>query len=181
MKLRPVIGVCGRARTGKDTAAEAILRMGGGAYRYSFADPLRAMVRAGWGVDAGDPYWQRHKEASMAEFCGRSLRHVLQTLGTEWGREHIHPDVWVRRAADELATRGPGMVIADVRFGNEATWIRGVGGLLIHLTRPDAAAVRSHASERGVAREPDEPLIVNDGCIEELYEAVHDIIHGREW
>lgn len=181
MKLRPVIGVCGRARTGKDTAAEAILRMGGGAYRYSFADPLRAMVRAGWGVDAGDPYWQRHKEEPVSEFCGRSLRHVLQTLGTEWGREHIHPDAWVRLAADELATRGPGMVIADVRFGNEATWIRGVGGLLIHLTRPDAAAVRSHASERGVAREPDEPLIVNDGCIEELYEAVHDIIHGREW
>lgn len=181
MTRLPVIGICGKARSGKDTVAEAILRMGGGSYRYSFADPLRAMMRAGFGIDADDPYWQRHKEDLAPELCGRSLRHALQTLGTEWGREHIHPDVWVHLAADELATRGPGMVIADVRFGNEAAWIRGVGGLLIHLSRPGAPAVRQHLSEMGVGREPGDPLIINDGCIEELYEAVHDILFGRQW
>ncbi len=178
MIRRPVIGICGKARVGKDTACEAILRMGGGSYRYSFADPLRAMVRAGFGVDAGDAYWQRHKEDATPNFCGRSLRYALQTLGTEWGRERIHLDVWVRLAADELATRGPGMVIADVRFGNEAAWIRSAGGLLIHLTRPGAPAVHQHASEAGVGREPGDPLIINDGCVEELYEAVHDVIFG---
>lgn len=178
MTLRPVIGIAGRARTGKDTVAEALLRMGAATYRYSFADPLRAMVRAGFGVDADDPYWARHKEDPAPNFCGRSLRYVLQTLGTEWGREHIGPDVWLQLASDALAVRGAGMIVADVRFGNEAAWIRQSGGLLIHLQRPGVPGVRAHLSECGVARDVSDPLIINDGSIEELYEAVHDVIFG---
>lgn len=178
MNRRPVIGICGKARVGKSTVAEAIMRMGGGAYTYSFADPIRAMVKAAFGVDATDAFWQRHKEDPQTLFCGRSLRYVMQTLGTEWGREFIGPNLWVDLAADVLSVRGPGMVIADCRFPNESAWIRSVGGLLIHVARPDAPGVRAHLSEAGIAREPRDPLIVNDGTLEELYEAVHDVIHG---
>ena len=83
MIRRPVIGIVGRARVGKDRTVEAILRMGGASYRRSFADPLRAMIKAGFGIDADDPYWVKHKEDPMPELCGRSLRYVMQTLGTE--------------------------------------------------------------------------------------------------
>lgn len=178
MTPRAVIGVAGRARAGKDSVAEAILRMGGGVYRYSFADPMRAMVKAGFGVDATDEFWQRHKEDACTVFRGRSLRYVMQTLGTEWGRDFIDPEIWVSLAADTLSVRGPGMVIADCRFPNEAAWIRQAGGLLIHVVRPDGPGVRAHLSEAGIARDVRDPLIVNDGSLKELYEAVFDVLHG---
>ena len=177
MSRLPIIAISGKSRVGKDAAAEAFLRMGAAKYRYSFADPLRAMLKAGFGIDLDDPYWQRRKEEQLPEY-GRSPREMLQTLGTEWGRHLVHRDVWVKLAADALATSGPGMVIADCRFNNEAHWVRQAGGLVVHVTRAAAPAVRAHASEMGVTIQPGDGHLANDGTIEELYEAAHDLIYG---
>ncbi|GIV03835.1 MAG: hypothetical protein KatS3mg015_2665 [Fimbriimonadales bacterium] len=169
----PLIGIAGRARSGKDTVANFIIAAIGG-YRYSFADPIRAML-VPLGVDMNDPYWQARKE-DIIPALGVSPRRMMQTLGTEWGRNLINPDLWIVLAHQRLLQNGPGMVISDVRFENEAAWIRKHGGRIIHVIRPDAKAIEAHASEDGIEVQDTDAQLFNNGTLEELQLSVRELL-----
>lgn len=173
MPQAPLIGIAGRARSGKDTVANFIIAAIGG-YRYSFADPIRAML-APLGVDMNDPYWQARKE-DVIPAIGVSPRRMMQTLGTEWGRNLINPDLWLVMAHQRLLRNGPGMVISDVRFENEAAWIRKHGGRIIHVIRPEAKAVEAHASEDGIEMLDTDAQLFNSGTLEELQLTVRELL-----
>lgn len=173
MPQAPLIGIAGRARSGKDTVANFIIAAIGG-YRYSFADPIRAML-APLGVDMNDPYWQARKE-DVIPALGVSPRRMMQTLGTEWGRNLISPDLWLVLAHQRLLRNGPGMVISDVRFENEAAWIRKHGGRIIHVIRPEAKAVEAHASEDGIEMLDTDVQLFNSGTLEELQLSVRELL-----
>ena len=174
MRDAPVIGLHGRARSGKDTVASFILAQRGG-YIYSFADPIRAML-APLGIDMRDPYWQERKE-EVIPAIGVSPRRMMQTLGTEWGRELINPELWLILAKQLLLNCGPGMVIADVRFENEAEWVRSQGGRVIHIERPNVVAVEPHASEAGIEFKGEEGdfKIINGGSLEDLQQTIREV------
>lgn len=178
MPSAPIIGISGKARSGKDTAAQFLIAHIGG-YRYSFADPLRRMLAAGLGIDMGDPYWQANKEQDIPAI-GRSPRYLMQTLGTEWGRDLVHPDLWVILAKQALHRLGPGMVIPDVRFTSEADWIRSIGGRIIHLHRPHGSEVREHQSELGIPMDGNDLLVQNSGSLEDLQGKIKELFSGRE-
>ena len=169
----PLIGIAGRARSGKDTVANFIIAAVGG-YRYSFADPIRAML-APLGIDMADPYWHARKEEPIPAL-GVSPRRMMQTLGTEWGRNLINPDLWLVMAHQRLLRNGPGMVISDVRFENEAAWIRKHGGRIIHVIRPEAKAVEAHASEDGIEMQDTDARLFNSGTLEELQLSVRELL-----
>lgn len=173
MPQAPLIGIAGRARSGKDTVANFIIAAIGG-YRYSFADPIRAML-APLGVDMNDPYWQARKE-DVIPALGVSPRRMMQTLGTEWGRNLINPDLWLVMAHQRLLRNGPGMVISDVRFENEAAWIRKHGGRIIHVIRSEAKAVEAHASEDGIEMQDTDARLFNSGTLEELQLSVRELL-----
>lgn len=173
MPQAPLIGIAGRARSGKDTVANFIVAAIGG-YRYSFADPIRAML-APLGVDMSDPYWQARKEEPIPAL-GVSPRRMMQTLGTEWGRQLINPDLWLIMAHQRLLQNGPGMIIPDVRFDNEAAWIRKHGGRIIHVVRPDTKAVEAHASEDGIEVQDTDARLFNSGTLEELQLSVRELL-----
>jgi len=173
MPQPPLIGIAGRARSGKDTVANFIIAAIGG-YRYSFADPIRAML-VPLGVDMNDPYWQARKE-DVIPALGVSPRRMMQTLGTEWGRQLINPDLWIIMAHQRLLQNGPGMVIPDVRFENEAAWIRKHGGWIIHVIRPEAKAVEAHASEDGIEILDADAQLFNSGTLEELQLSVRELL-----
>lgn len=168
-----MIGLCGPARTGKDTAADLLLSNVRG-YRYSFADPIRDMIKA-LGVDMSNPYWIEHKEAPVP-WLGASPRRLMQTLGTEWGRQMIREDIWLQMAAHVFKVNGPGMVVSDVRFENEAAWVREHGGLIIHIRRSSAPKVASHISEAGVAVAEGDALVHNEGTIQEFETALMEVV-----
>lgn len=173
MPQAPLIGIAGRARSGKDTVANFIVAAIGG-YRYSFADPIRAML-ALLGVDMSDPYWQARKEEPIPAL-GVSPRRMMQTLGTEWGRQLINPDLWLIMAHQRLLQSGPGMVISDVRFDNEAAWIRKHGGWIIHVIRPDTKTVEAHESENGIEVLAEDVQLFNSGTLEELQFSVRGLL-----
>jgi hypothetical protein len=164
-----IIGVTGPARSGKDTVANFIVAMRGG-YRYAFADPIRGML-VPLGIDMTDPYWQAHKEEEIPAL-GVSPRRLMQTIGTEWGRELINPRIWIILANSVLLRHGPGMVISDVRFEDEAQWVRSLGGTIVHVIRPDKQAVEEHKSEQGVTINDQDILIANSGSIVDLHHTV---------
>lgn len=177
MHQATVIGLHGRARAGKDTVANFILSHRGG-YLYSFADPIRAML-VPLGINMSDPYWQARKE-DVIPALGVSPRRLMQTLGTEWGRQIINPDLWLILAKQRLLNFGPGMVIADVRFENEASWVRSQGGRVIHIERPNNVAVEAHASEAGIEFKGEEGdiKIVNGGTLEDLQNTIREVFDG---
>jgi hypothetical protein len=177
MHKAAVIGLHGRARTGKDTVANFIVSYRGG-YVYSFADPIRAML-VPLGIDMSDPYWQANKE-NIIPALGVSPRRLMQTLGTEWGRQLINQDLWLILAKQRLLNFGPGMVIADVRFENEASWVR-AHGRVIHIERPNNIAVEPHASEAGIEFKGEEGdiKIVNGGTLEDLQNTIRRLFDGN--
>lgn len=169
-----LIGLTGPAGSGKDTVARLLCEQHG-FVQIAFADPLRAMLKAGLGLTDEELHRRDLKEAPL-EWLGKSPRQLLQTLGTEWGRRQVHPHLWLELAARRIAqikASSPclhiaGIVVSDVRFDNEADFIRAQGGQVWHLHR-DVAPVAEHASESGVAyrREEDE-RIQNSGGLDEL-------------
>tara|TARA_R100000951_G_scaffold10686_3_gene9018 strand:- start:16608 stop:17540 length:933 start_codon:yes stop_codon:yes gene_type:complete len=70
-------------------------------------------------------------------------RKLMQLLGTEGGRDILHPNIWVNALfADYKATGGysdgphyPNWIITDVRFPNEAQAIKDRGGIVIRVER----------------------------------------------
>ena len=174
MPIISIIGIAGRARSGKDTIANFILTMQGG-YRYSFADPIRNMLKA-LGIDLSHPYWLENKE-NIIPVLGASPRRLMQTLGTEWGRKLINPDLWLIMATQHFAQQGPGMIIADIRFENEAKWVRNNGGIVIHVDRPNIQKVEDHVSEQGIEFNPlTDKLLPNNGSLERLYLRTQEIL-----
>jgi hypothetical protein len=158
-----VIGIAGPARVGKDTAADYLLEhLPMGYVKYSFADPIKAMLL---GLDL--TYEQLHGNLKdvVDERFDCTPRRMMQTLGTEWGREHVHPLIWIR-AMDSLITNQA--VIPDVRFENEADYIR-ENGILIHIVKNyDSMAERhQHVSENGIKVDTRDLVVRNRGTLEE--------------
>ncbi len=150
-----LIAFCGLAGHGKTTAAEAIVSapLSGRWVRLSFADPIRAMLSA-LGVPSRN--LNTEKEVPLRLLGYRTARHAMQTLGTEWGRGQMAPDLWLRvaehRILDRLANNHA-VVIDDCRFTNEAELVHALGGLVILVVNPrgyEPPILGRHASEAGV-------------------------------
>ena len=119
-----LIGLAGKARCGKDTVGD-ILVAEHDFERVSFAGPLKDAVRTILGMSPGTLEEFKDKELDFLD--GVTPRRMLQTLGTEWGRETIHPEIWIRIARERIQLiqemGGTNIVITDVRFDNEAEMI----------------------------------------------------------
>lgn len=167
--LPTLVAFTGLAQAGKTTAAKGFLSLGYD--RMSFADPLKAMVRCITPVT--------DKEARPEILCGKSLREVYQSLGTDWGRNMVGGDIWIRAGrarieelmGDVLDSTIRGIVIDDIRFDNEAELVRAMGGVVAEITRPGTIQM-THASEAGVSRHLIDHTFHNGASEEELKQAV---------
>ncbi len=152
-----LLGLCGYAGVGKDTAAQILLEEFG-FQRIAFADPMKQALLA---LDpliptAEDPQQTLRLSAFAAHTPWSALkehaevRRLLQVLGTEVGRNLFDTDLWVKLAERKLeSTLAVGhAVFTDVRFPNEARLIRRYGGFLVRLERPGFGPVNEHLSDR---------------------------------
>lgn len=155
-----LIGIAGPARAGKDTLCSYMLdNLDGIWLRSSFADPLKEMLRA-IGVDCSDD-----KKAVVSDDYGVTPRHMMQTLGTEWGRQTIDNDIWVKAFARLNA--GKCVIVPDVRFENEAELVR-EHGILIHLVGRGGIEGK-HVSENAIEFKPGDIVIDNSRDLAWLY------------
>ena len=170
MQKPSVVGIAGLPHSGKDTVAQFILAKFGG-YRYAFADPIVRMLNAGFQTDFRSEEWVANKERPIPMAGNKSPRELRQLLGTEWGRNMVDKDLWITLAKAERIENGPGMVIPDVRFPNEATFVR-ERGVLVHIDSPRGVVLNAHSSNVPLARLTDDLVIVNDGTLAELQQKV---------
>jgi hypothetical protein len=186
-----VIGIAGAKRSGKNTAA-ALLQQCLAEWdqevlvgQTAFADPMYAMLAAfvGEGTvsrlrDSDD------KDTEIIEPFGCTLRRLMQTLGTEWGRNLIHTDAWVMatstailQAEGKEGRKNPIVVfIPDVRFDNEAQFVRD-NGFLLHIQR-DSKQSDTHSSETPLFVEDTDTVIQNNGTLEQFEQKV--LSYGRK-
>lgn len=172
-----LIGLAGLARSGKTTAANHLEDIYG-FQLYAFADPLRDGLMNILNLTPCD-FDDDRKERTI-EWLGRSPRELMQTLGTDWGRNMVHPDLWLLLAKQNLDNFGqayenaPGFVISDLRFENEADFVRKHGGIILHILRSDAAEVNPHASESGIGIQDNDLVLHNNGSLEDLFDQLDD-------
>jgi hypothetical protein len=170
-----IIGITGLAGSGKSTIAD-ILEYDFGFVRVKMAGPLKAMLRAIGMSDVHIEGELKHSEQPM--LCGKTPRHAMQTLGTEWGRKCIGENFWTglfTEAACDVIDNVGKVVCDDVRFANEADTIRRIGGMIWGVTRPGVASGK-HESETGIAEIEPDHVIVNGGTIEDLQDAVWGLV-----
>lgn len=156
-----VIAISGYAESGKSTVADILVREYGYA-RVKFADPLKNMLRA-IGLGEAEIEGER-KELPCALLQGKTPRHAMVTLGTEWGRDMIGSNfwtgLWLNAVGDVWAT-GRNVVVDDCRFPNEAEVVHGLGGEVWRVRRAGQVP-RGHISESGVDALDWDHEILND-------------------
>ncbi len=186
-----LIGLVGTAGVGKDTAAERLVDMHD-FIQHAFALPIKTMLEALFlecGIDYARLFEPKLKEQPIPELAGVAQpgqpeltpRALMQTLGTEWGRQMGH-GLWLRCADLMLglpdAPVHDRIVISDVRFPNEADWVRQHGGVLVRIVRPDAMAVREHFSEQLAGGIKCDATVANTGSLADLHETLDDLMYA---
>jgi hypothetical protein len=176
---RRIIGLTGAAGAGKDLAASMVP----GACRVAFADPIYQGLSTMLGVLEAELRDRSAKERPIVGL-GASPRQLLQTLGTEWGRQMVRDDIWLRVAFwrwEQLAAGGVSLIVVpDVRFENEARLIHGQGGEVWLIHRPELEPVATHVSEAGIPLGQIDKLIVNDGTVDQLRERVEATLRNSK-
>lgn len=187
MSAFPLYAFTGLRGHGKTTAAEALIDKYGFVH-LNFADTLREVVAAVYGVTMDEMLNPALKEKVLDRYPFKAPRELLQHVGTDLFRKFID-DTWLqafrRRAEEAVAAGAPGVVCSDARFLNEAALIREMGGTLIRIEDPRKRergatdAFSLHASEREIDLLPCQWTIYNERKIDDLRSAALMLVDGE--
>ena len=137
-----LIAIAGNARSGKDSLCESLRIL----YeirkkkvtRIAFADDLKEEVdeflKSSLGISA---FTQDNDEKNI-------IRPFLVWWGTEF-RRSLDEDHWVKLAEKKLDRDGIN-IITDLRYPNEAAWVKKNGGSIIYLERFTSSGVIAPAN-----------------------------------
>lgn len=174
-----IIGMCGNAGTGKDSATNLLIHHH--AFRcthLAFADPIREIGKI-FGFTMKQMTDRTLKEQED-EFWKFSPRYFMQKVGTEMFRDVLRDDVWIELAKlrisklmepYEVETGFPKgkigtrriIFITDVRFPNEAEAIKSMGGYIVKVSREgfNKTGEDLHPSERFISQIPADLVVEN--------------------
>ena len=182
-----LIGLTGYAGSGKDTVAEYLIKEHGFT-RLAFADKVRELAyRLNPPIDYGasDIQWEVNKQGWDAAKQHPEIRIWLQDIGTSC-RDIQGADVWIDALYSgywaliddaQPCHNIENVVITDVRFLNEMEWIIGLGGRIVRVNRPEVGPVNDHPSETELDGWAMDGYIVNDRNLEDLSNAVDELIN----
>lgn len=167
-----VVGFGHRARQGKDLAVKIMMReFPGKVHRLSFADALKSYCRVARGM--------RQKDAPMLQAAGVAMRQRDENV---W----VRAVAWAIAELDADAKENQIVCIPDMRFPNEAEFVKNYGGLLCRVRRigsdgfPFVAKDRDpyHISEQALADYPwPRTIEAKDGEFDRIRDGVKAIGH----
>ena len=177
--------------SGKSTASQFLIEHYGFAL-VKIAAPLKMMARS-FLYDAGIPErrldefiegTKKNDDLASYGLPGITPRKIMQSLGSEWGRDQMGRDVWANIAAGRarrLIESGQRVVIDDLRFSNEYDILHALGmaqaaqSLFACITR-SCAKSNGHPSDGCLATSLFDVVLENNGSITELREAVMNAV-----
>lgn len=171
-----LIGLTGRAGSGKDTAFD-LLVSGVPTVKFqrkAFADLLKRSAMLALGLDPADADHFKERGTIKVLFGqdeAKTLtgREYLQRYGLEAHREVFGHDFWTKRVlTDEVLGNSRVTVITDVRLDDEAEMIRELGGQVWRIDKDNDAEVDTHPTEQGINEDLVDVVIHNVGSVDEL-------------
>jgi len=187
-----IIGISGKAKSGKDTAADMLsyiysnpdksykdyienteVFFDKNAYVVHFADALKEAARELCILDEDQTDTQAGK-LTVIPWLGITVRELLQKLGT-CVREGIDEDFWIKCLFARIEGWNT-VIIADVRYPNEAQAIKDRGGVIIRINRDGAGAGDHHSETSLDDYDGFACTIDNNGTYEELYNKLQTLI-----
>ena len=183
-----LVGFGFKANSGKGTCADLLVKH----YEFkpvSFADAIKRASMKMFGFTEEQTFTQEGKK-TVDPFWGITPVQAFQWVGTEcfretfgdlmvdagiWSEEGAQ-DFWIKALQKRLESRllTENFVLEDVRFPNEAKWIKNMGGVLIRVDRKDQNELdigrdREHLSETSLeGYEGWDFVIHNDSTIENM-------------
>ena len=199
-----IIGLLGFIGSGKGTAGDILVENNFTAL--SFAGSLKDAVSSIFGWDRslleGDTEESRVFRETVDDFWSVKFnkpitpRYILQYFGTEVCRNNLLDGVWID-SLERKIQQYENVVITDVRFKNEITFLKSIGAVFVQIdrkeTRPDwygyldsldksvfdtyAASQNIHKSEYDWYGNPHINYIIeNNGTLQELELKILDVI-----
>lgn len=164
--LPRLVGLVGQSGAGKDVVA-SILGARWGYQRVAIADPIKKATAVIFDLDR-EQLWGDMRNTTV-ERTGLTPRQAFQRVGD--GVRHVDPSFWLHlfeRQVERLLAHGGRVVCTDVRTRAEIYYVKNRGGVVWHLSRPEAGAPGAagcHSTETELAALPSEEfdaVIVND-------------------
>ncbi len=180
-----IIGLTGIAMSGKDSTANIIDNNYDSIHKMAFADPIKEACQSLYNLD----YYQLHDQdlkEKVDERWGLSPRQMFQLIGDVMRAQD--KDFFVKnmkqRIEEKLAYGTiKYVVVTDVRYDNEAEFIKGlndeqINSKIIEIVRHDSKTTQfsDHSSEKGISKHLSDAIISNDSTLEEFKNKVILII-----
>ncbi len=179
-----VIGLIGKMHSGKSEVARHLV-YNHGYVLTKFAEVLKAMLRT-LGLTEEEIEGALKNEPCM-KLMGETPRWAMKSLGTEWGRNLIHEDLWAyfwKQKASDILLTGKKVVVDDCRFLNESRFIRDFHPSTIWKIKKDKLLYSGdqtwgHQSETEHDQIEVDKTIKNYGSIGELKTNVDRLMKGE--
>jgi hypothetical protein len=143
--MRKIIAITGLKGSGKDTTADYIIKQYPNWEKDSFAGTLKDAVSVIFGWDrkmlAGETPEDREIRETRDEYWSEKFgyeitpRIILQQLGTDCLRNHLHKNIWVDSLEKKIRNTTKNIIITDCRFKNELDMLRSLGATIVRVER----------------------------------------------
>lgn len=181
-----LIGISGKARVGKDTLSDFLIKAFHDKFdidfvKIAYADSLKNKVMHDFNLsweqlygdskEAPDKRYKKNKEGPDEDNNFWTPREILQFIGTECYRS-IDDNFWVKNLFKDIDSYGyENVIISDCRFKSEVDAIKERGGYHIKVIRDYDGVVHNnnHSSEKELEDDYDiDVKINNDGSLDML-------------
>lgn len=118
-----------------------------------------------------DPFWTLAPVEMIKLIKGKALQDFPTFIArrNSMPNQNFNESAFVLRAPLDTTAKKI-IIIKDIRFENEAEYIRSIGGAIWHIVRDSAEPVKEHSSESGIEIRQSDIIIHNNGTLDEYKE-----------
>jgi hypothetical protein len=115
-----------------------------------------------------DPFWKLSPLEMIELIKAKALQDFpdFEARRSAMPTQNLNESAFVSRACLDTTDKKI-IIIKDIRFENEAEYIRSIGGAIWHIVRDNAEPVNQHSSELGIQIQPSDIVIHNNGTLDE--------------